>query len=204
MNSKPNSKRAKSSSQKLVPYVNKKTKVFLPFNSQSSSIHQINNNNYKNLLELSGRDFKIKPPVKLSNNIYSYKQSTSSKYTSSINNDTNSYYDSVHNESGNNLKSKKNLMTSNFNKNIVLSPRNKEIPLLKAENRKLRQTLLSIKSEYKRITLQYEILKKEVFENGEITLSKTLHKSRPIAVNLRNQSQNEAITINTLTVSDDE
>ena len=45
-------------------------------------------------------------------------------------------------------------------------------------------------------------MKKEVFENGTITLSKTIPKSRPIAVNLK--SQNEAITINTLTVSDDE
>ena len=84
----------------------------------------------------------------------------------------------------------------------MLSPRNKEIPLLKAENRKLRQTLLSLKNEYKRLTFEYNKLKKEVFENGTITLSKTIPKSRPIAVNLK--SQNEAITINTLTVSDDE
>ena len=200
MNSKPNSKRAKSSSQKIIPYVNKKTKVFLPFNSQSSSIEQ--DKKFIHMLELSGRDFKTHLPVKLSNNIYSYKQSTSSKHTSSLNNDTHSCYDSVHNESSNNLKSKKKLTTSNFNNNIMLSPRNKEIPLLKAENRKLRQTLLSLKNEYKRLTFEYNKLKKEVFENGTITLSKTIPKSRPIAVNLK--SQNEAITINTLTVSDDE
>ena len=147
MNSKPNSKRSKSSSQKIIPYVNKKTKVFLPFNSQSSSIEQ--NRKFKNMLELSGRDLRTNLPVKLSNNIYSYKQSTSSKHTSSLNNDTNSCYDSVHNESSTNLKSKKNLTTSHFHKNIMLSPRNKEIPLLKAENRKLRQTLLSLKNEFK-------------------------------------------------------
>ena len=50
--------------------------------------------------------------------------------------------------------------------------------------------------------VEYNKLKKEVFENGTITLSKKIPKSRPIAVNLK--SQNEAITINTLTVSDDE
>ena len=199
MNSKPNSKRSKSSSQKIIPYVNKKTKVFLPFNSQSSSIEQ--NRKFKNMLELSGRDLRTHLPVKLSNNIYSYKQSTSSKHTS-LNNDTNSCYDSVHKESSTNLKSKKNLTTSNFHKNIMLSPRNKEIPLLKVENRKLRQTLLSLKNEFKRLTFEYEKLKKEVFENGAITLSKTIPKSRPIAVNLK--SQNEVVTINTLTVSDDE